>query len=102
MSELTAATSQLATEQDITFMDPLVTMVVATGFGVIVAILHLLAHRDRPDLPTLAHPAADRPTHRDGDDGCWHQPCCRIHTLWEHSPLSGFELPSRNPLMRLS
>ena len=29
-------------------MNPLMTMVVATGFGLVVAVLHLLAHRDRP------------------------------------------------------
>ncbi|MCH2162331.1 MAG: DUF4956 domain-containing protein [Phycisphaerales bacterium] len=29
-------------------LDPLITMCVATAFGVIVALLHLLAHRERP------------------------------------------------------
>ena len=29
-------------------LDPLITMCVATAFGVVVALLHLLAHRDRP------------------------------------------------------
>lgn len=29
-------------------IDPLITMVLATVFGVVVALLHLLAHRDRP------------------------------------------------------
>lgn len=30
------------------FVDPLITMIVATVFGVVVALLHLLAHRARP------------------------------------------------------
>ena len=29
-------------------IDPLITMILATVFGVVVALLHLLAHRDRP------------------------------------------------------
>ena len=33
---------------DSSIIDPVITMVVATGFGLIVALLHLLAHRDRP------------------------------------------------------
>ena len=41
-------TAQAGAEQDFTFIDPLITMVVATGFGLVVAILHLLAHRERP------------------------------------------------------
>ena len=33
---------------DLGLLDPAITLVVATAFGVVVAMLHLLAHRDRP------------------------------------------------------
>lgn len=47
MNEFISSTPPPITAES-SFMDPVITMIVATAFGVIVALLHLLAHRNRP------------------------------------------------------